>query len=227
MIALLAGCASNSEQAASMTTPKVDMIDRGIWFEAAEQGNTQLVRALLDDGIDPLVDHDGLTALHIAARQGYLDIVRLLVDAGIEVNLAPETEQAQIAAVAEHGSPQLIQLVVGRWVPADEVARAMSVRTPLNLAVEAGHHEIASVLIENGADVDLGGLWYRPLHTAVLNGDIGMIELLLQNRVRVNNSVRVHDRSSFSGFRYARPLELAVIIERDDIATLLRKHGAR
>lgn len=227
IVVALVGCAASGDPAADLARPSVDSVDRGIWFDAAEQGNSDLVRALLDDGIDPLIEREGLTALHVAARQGYLDITRLLVVAGVDVNLVPDSVEAQIAAVAEHGSPRMIQLVVGRSVPANEVARAMNVRTPLNLAVAAQHYEVADYLIDNGADVDLGGVWYRPLHTAVLNGDLEMVELLLDSRARVNNAVRIHDRSTFAGFRYARPLELALIIERDDIATLLRKHGAR
>ena len=54
-----------------------------------------------------------------------------------------------------------------------------------------------------------------------------MVELLLDSNARVNKSVRIHDRSTFAGFRYVRPLELARIIDREDIASLLRKHGAR
>ena len=224
---LLGGCASHGDPGTEDARPGVDSVDRRIWFEAAEQGHSGLIRALLDEGVDPLIEHEGLTALHVAARQGDLDVVRVLVGAGVDVNLAPDLDESQLAAVAGHGSPQMIQLIVGRNVPADEVARAMSERTPLNLAVEAGHHEVAAYLLESGADVDLGGVWYRPLHTAVLNGDLEMVELLLDSRARVNESVRIHDRSSFAGFRYVRPLELARIIERDDITSLLREHGAR
>ena len=75
--------------------------------------------------------------------------------------------------------------------------------------------------------VDSGGEWYSPLHTAVTIGDVDLVELLLENDARVNEMVRIQDRSQFAGFRYVTPLELATIIERDDIVSLLREHGAR
>ena len=224
---LLGACASNGEPAGEETGSTVDTVDRRIWFDAAEQGNTELVRTMLDDGIDPYIERAGLTALHIAARAGNYDTAELILEAGVDVNLGPDDNEAMIASAAAHGSPGMLELMTGQKLEPGQVASVMSIRTPLNLAVEGGHTDVASMLIEHGADVDSGGEWYRPLHTAVTIGDIELVELLLDNGARVNEMVRIQDRSRFAGFRYVTPLELAGIIERGDIAALLREHGAR
>lgn len=227
-IAMLIGaCASTGRPATDTEGPRVDAVDSAIWFEAAEQGNAPLIRTLLEDGVDPLIERGGLTALHIAAREGHYDAAELVLEAGVDVNLGPDEDEAMIASAAAHGSPGMLELMTGRKLEPDQVASVLSIRTPLNLAVEGGHTDMASLLLEHGADVDLGGEWYSPLHTAVTIGDIELVELLLENDARVNEMVRVQDRSQFAGFRYVTPLELATIIQRDDIASLLRKYGAR
>ena len=225
-LSVLASCASVPDARESQLPP-VDIVDHRVWFEVVEAGDTELARLMLDQGIDPSIELSGLTALHIAARDGNVDLVQLLIDRGADINLGPDPEQAQLAAVAGHGSPQMIELVMGRELEPGEVAQTMNLRTPLNLAVENGHVDVARTLIESGADVNMGGAWYSPLHTAVLSGDVAMIELMLESNARVNTSIRIHDRPSFAGFRYVRPLELARLIERDDIVDLLRSHGAR
>jgi ankyrin repeat protein len=75
--------------------------------------------------------------------------------------------------------------------------------------------------------VNDGGEWYSPLYSAILFGNEELVELLLERGARVNAAVRIQDRSVFAGFRYARPLEVARIIQRDDLVTLLQRYGGR
>ena len=182
---------------------------------------------MLEEGIDPLVERRGLTALHIAARAGHRDAVRLLVDAGVDVNLGPDEASARIADAAGHGNPQIFEMMTGSEANPDAIARATALRTPLNLAVENGHTDVAALLIDAGADVNAGGEWYSPLYSAILFGDRELVELLLEHGARVNAAVRIQDRSVFAGFRYARPMEVARIIERDDLVALLQDYGGR
>jgi len=204
-----------------------DRIDARLWFEAADAGDARVLSAMLDEGIDPVAERRGLTALHIVASGGHLESARLLVDAGIDVNLGPDEADARIADAAGHGNPQLLAMMTGVEASPDAVAQATSLRTPLNLAVENGHMEVAALLLDAGADVNAGGEWYSPLYSAILFGDRELVELLLEHGARVNAAVRIQDRSVFAGFRYARPVEVARIIERDDLAALLQAYGGR
>ena len=229
-LVLMTGCHSTPESApegVGEATESIASIDRKIWFAAADTGDAETLRALLDQGMDPLIEQQGLTALHIAARQGYVDAARLFVDAGIDVNLAPNETEAALASAAGHGNPRLVELIAGGKLDPEVIASVTNLRSPLNLAVENGRAEIATLLIAAGADVNAHGDWYSPLHSAILYGDAAVVKLLLENGSNVNARIRIHDRTKFSGFRYVRPLELARIIERDDLVELVRRYGGK
>jgi len=227
---LIAGCQSAPESVpggVGEATDSAATIDRKIWFTAADAGDIETMQALLDEGMDPLIEQQGLTALHIAARHGYIDVARLFVDAGVDVNLVPNDTEAALASAAGHGNPRMVELIAGGKLDPEALASVANRRSPLNLAAENGHAEIVTLLIAAGADVDARGEWYSPLHSAILYGDAGMVELLLENGSAANARIRIHDRTKFSGFRYVRPLELARIIERDDLVELIRRYGGR
>ena len=224
------GCGSTpgaSTDGAVEAADPVDVIDRRIWFAAADAGDTDILRALLEDGLNPLTERQGLTALHIVARQGYFDAATLFVDAGVNVNLVPDESEAALAAAAGHRNPQIVAMIAGGEMDPEAIASVSNLRSPLNLAVENGHADVAALLLGAGADVNASGEWYSPLHSAVLYGDAEIVASLLANGARTNTRIRIHDRTKFSGFRYVGPVELARIIERDDLVELLRSHGGR
>ena len=52
--------------------------------------------------------------------------------------------------------------------------------SPLHLAVRSGHQDIAELLIEKGADIEVRDHGdYTPLHNAAWNGNLEMVKLLL------------------------------------------------
>jgi ankyrin repeat protein len=230
LVACLVACQTAPGDSAASSHPTrrpPDSIEARAWFDAADTGNAGILSVMLDEGIDPLVERQGLTALHIVAGGGYLDAVQVLVDAGVDVNIGPDESDTRIANAAGHGSPQIFAMMIGREPDPDTIARATSLRTPLNLAVENGHTDVAALLIEAGADVNAGGEWYSPLCSAILFGDAELVELLLEHGARADDAVRIQDRSVFAGFRYVIPVEVARIIERDDLVALLEAHGGR
>jgi len=227
---LTMGCQSMSESApegVGEASSSATSIDRNIWFTAADAGDTETLRALLEEGMDPLIERQGLTALHISARQGHIGAVRLIIDAGVDVNLEPNETEATLASAAGHGNPRMVELIAGGKLDPAAIAAVTNLRSPLNLAVENGHAETARLLIAAGADVNAHGEWYSPLHSAILYGDAATADLLLENGASVNARIRIQDRTKFSGFRYVRPLELARIIERDDLVDLVQRYGGR
>ncbi|MEL6106058.1 MAG: ankyrin repeat domain-containing protein [Planctomycetota bacterium] len=107
---------------------------------AAERGNVEAVDCLLKADAD--WGHklkSGFTALHFAARQGRGRVVRRLLDAGADVN-------ARMNPLNESGrNPR----------------KGMS---PLMLAVESAHFELALKLVQWGADPNDQRSRYAPLH---------------------------------------------------------------
>lgn len=72
---------------------------------AANIGNSDAVKALLDNGADAnQVNHNGVTALHCASWHGHTSIVQLLCEAGANIHLTePNGSTAlQIAQLKHH-----------------------------------------------------------------------------------------------------------------------------
>ena len=97
-------------------------------------------------------------------------------------------------------------------------------RTPLHLAAENGHKEIASLFLDKGAQADFGN-WSdkTALHYAAEKGHIEIIELLLSKGANVN---------ALGGAQTGTPLDFATRFKRNKAADLkaadlLRKHGGK
>ena len=74
---------------------------------AAQHGQTEVVRLLLDAGVDPnrfnpAGYHAGSTPLHQAAYGGHADVVRLLVDRGVRLDIRDEDFDGTPLGWAEH-----------------------------------------------------------------------------------------------------------------------------
>lgn len=112
---------------------------------AAAEGHTAVVRALMDAGADVKATLDsGFQAFHFAVRGGHLDTVRAFLAAGADVNA-----MMQRPARAGSGRP------IGARGPRT---------TPLMLAIQNGHFELAIALVDAGADPNDARTGFTPLH---------------------------------------------------------------
>ncbi|PWU12048.1 MAG: hypothetical protein C5B51_01510 [Terriglobia bacterium] len=110
---------------------------------AAAEGHTAAVRTLIHAGADINTKTGvGFTAFLFAARQGHLETVRVFLEAGVDVN-------AMMQRPAEQGAPRI--LTSGRT-------------SPLMLAVQNGHYELAIALVDAGADPNDRRTGFAPLH---------------------------------------------------------------
>ncbi len=116
---------------------------------AAAEGHTAVVRALLDAGAELKATLDsGFQAFHFAVRAGHLDTVRAFLAAGADVNA-----MMQYAGRAGRGRPG------GARGPGT---------SPLMLAVQNGHYELAIALVDAGADPNDVRTGFTPLHTIAM-----------------------------------------------------------
>ena len=119
---------------------------------AAAEGHTEIVDALLAAKADfqtPLED-SGFNAFYFAIREGKTDVVRLFLKAGADINDAMNPKNAR-GKNAKKGT------------------------SPLLLAVENGHYDLAVELLERGANPNDARSGYTVLHslTWIRKPDIG------------------------------------------------------
>lgn len=108
---------------------------------AAADGYVDVVDALITAGADVNTQlNSGFTALFFAVREGRTAVTLRLLDAGCNVNAVMQTSQG-----FKFGSGKLSM-------------------TPLLMAVENGHFELAEVLLEAGADPNAEPSGYTALH---------------------------------------------------------------
>src|SRR5215471_13343367 len=117
---------------------------------AAAEGNTDVVRTLMNAGADIKTTLDsGFTAFFLAVREGRLETVRAFLAAGIDVN-APLPRPENGPRTAGGGS-----YIKG-------VDRGTS---PLLLAVQNGHFDLAVALLDAGANPNDARSGFTALHT--------------------------------------------------------------
>lgn len=123
--------------------------------EAADTGNLDEVRRLLDSGIsiDARLPGQG-TPLIVAARNGDLAMVNALLGAGASVDLPSLRDGNPLIMAAQHGHHDVVDALIEAGADVNAVVRYDE--TPLITAVRAGQFEIVQCLVEKGADVNLG-----------------------------------------------------------------------
>jgi ankyrin repeat protein len=135
------------------------------------------------------------------------------------VNAKDEDGYTPLYAVAGGGHKEIAELLIAKG--ADVNPKREDGATPLLIASVAGHKEVAELLIAKGADVnakDKKG--WTLLQHAVMMSKREIVDLLITKGADVNAKVAPSDRF----FKGKTPLDLA---SKDEIADLLRKHGAK
>ena len=174
--------------------------------EAAITGNVAVMKHLLEAGADvESPNPDGQTALMIVARTSNVEAARLLLSHGANVN-AVERWRGQTALMwsAAERQPLMVKELVAAGAnvnarsTADEWERQVSGEprakylptggfTPLLYAAREGCVECARILVEGGADVNLGNPdQVNPLLLATLNGQYDVASYLLAHGANPN-----------------------------------------
>jgi ankyrin repeat protein len=146
---------------------------------AARIGNVELVQALLESGaaVDAREEHFGQTALMVAAREGQVEAARVLLEAGADANAQTKPE-APPRFIPPSESPEGLSrgagIIRAGW-PDGRGKRypAGGSKTPLLYATREGHLDVARLLLERGATIELAdGNGVTPLINAIVNASI-------------------------------------------------------
>jgi ankyrin repeat protein len=116
---------------------------------AAAEGHATVVRALIEAGstINATLP-SGFTPLFFAVREGHIDVVRVLLEAGANVNETMKPNKEDRPAPTLNASYKPVR----------------NGTSPLMLAVENGHFELAIALVAAGADPNDQRSGFSPLH---------------------------------------------------------------
>ena len=129
------------------------------------------------------VDQKSLTsALIVACKAGCTRAARLLVSKRADVNGCKEEGDSPLCSAIFAGSSQLVALLLD--VGADPNIALPEHGTVLNIACKQEHYEIASKLIDAGANTNPESC--SPLESACEANFIDIVELLLENRTNPN-----------------------------------------
>jgi ankyrin repeat protein len=116
---------------------------------AAAEGHAAVVRALIEAGADINATlESGFTPFFFAVREGHINVVRALLEAGVDVK-----EPLRRLEKAPEGSTDYAS------------SRSARGTSPLLLAVQNGHFELAIALVDAGADPNDLQTGFTPLHT--------------------------------------------------------------
>jgi uncharacterized protein len=174
--------------------------------EAAITGNVEVIRKLLAAGAKvEQANADGMTPLMIIARTSNVEAAKLLLKQGAQVNAreqwrgqtalmwaAAEAQPAMVKLLIEHGADVNARSRVNDWerqVTAEprKQARPAGGFTPLLYAARRGCAQCAQLLLDGGADINLGDPdRVTPLLLATLNLNFDTAALLVRRGADVN-----------------------------------------
>ncbi|MGQ0814933.1 MAG: ankyrin repeat domain-containing protein [Gemmatimonadota bacterium] len=121
---------------------------------AVRGGHLEAARILLDEGADPNVEANVMTALDLAMFSPRpLEMLRLLIARGASLTSSRGYQASPLAFAAEQGDPQAIRLLLTKGARIDAADRARI--TPLMAAARAGHSEAVKLLLQAGANPNL------------------------------------------------------------------------
>lgn len=183
---------------------------------ATKHGHTKVMEILLENGADVTQKGTGCgTPLQWAARNGQVNAARILLDAGADV-CNKGTSSECLPLIDAVGSDQIEMVAFLLSKGANVNAKASYNRTPLFIAVCRRNVELASLLLETGAEANIMSNGRTALIASVLNDDVKMTELLLAHGANVNTQSEYH----------STPLYIAYRRDNIEIGQILLQHGA-
>ncbi|KUJ10376.1 ankyrin [Mollisia scopiformis] len=154
-----------------------------LWL-AADCGDKELVDILLSRGLDPNTSSYCFNALHQAAdteghkEETVTEIALTLIKAGADMDSNNLMKLSALHCACNAGNVTLIKELLTR-LPADEINVESKVcGTPLYCAAFRGYVEAVKILLDAGADINIGWKEESPLQAAIAQEHKEVIELL-------------------------------------------------
>ncbi|KAJ3019819.1 UNVERIFIED_CONTAM: hypothetical protein HDU68_010490 [Siphonaria sp. JEL0065] len=155
---------------------------------AAQYGHLALVKKFVESGANKIAGNFELnTPIHLAASYGHTAIVDYLLDQGVDVDVLNYYQRNPLHLAVDNDCLDTVRLLISRGSSlnlVDNVGRW----TPLLMACGGGFKQVASLLLEKGANVDaLDKCGKSALHLAAEKGCKEIVRELLQYSANVNS----------------------------------------
>uniref|UniRef100_A0AAQ6AHC1 Ankyrin 3a n=1 Tax=Amphiprion ocellaris TaxID=80972 RepID=A0AAQ6AHC1_AMPOC len=199
------------------------------YLRAARAGNLEKVLDYLKTGVEiNICNQNGLNALHLASKEGHVEVVAELLKLGATVDAATKKGNTALHISSLAGQTEVVKELVNNGANVNAQSQVgytqhapltvLSPRmqdgfTPLAVALQQGHDQVVSLLLENDTK---GKVRLPALHIAARKDDTKAAALLLQN----DHNADVESKSGFT------PLHIAAHYGNINVATLLLNRGA-
>ncbi|XP_076395542.1 uncharacterized protein LOC143265743 isoform X1 [Megachile rotundata] len=128
---------------------------------AASNGDMQIVRKMLKDGID-INDHDfeGRAPLHFAVSNGHVDIVNLLLENGADVSQVTKKGNTSLHIAASKNYKEIVEILL-QHISRDKLLKYVNAKTTgsgatsLHIAAINGSLDIVKSLLTHGATYNI------------------------------------------------------------------------
>lgn len=116
-------------------------------YSVANRGLDVIVASLCEEGAETdWRDHDGATALHMAARNGYVETVKVLVDNNTNIDLSSIRGQTALMWAARNGHQTTVRFLLEH--KADWTLKDRDGWNAADWAIVGSHNEIAKALLD-------------------------------------------------------------------------------
>lgn len=158
-------------------------------IKAASEGNTEQVKALIEEGYNVNTeDRNGNTLVHWAAYTDNVDLLKFLKEKGADLKAVNHFGEQAIHAADKANKVQAAAYLKEQGV--DVNVQDKSRERPIHEAARKGHVEMIQWLCENGAEVNVAASEDRmPVHLVAENGNIAAMDVLVKHGADVNISL--------------------------------------
>ena len=193
---------------------------------AAYDGRLDIVSYLVEHGADVNARQSyGNTPLMVTCLNGHVNVATYLVEHGANIHLQDNDGYTCLHFAAQRGHVEVVSklLALGAKENQDYVnARDNSGTTPLITTCSNGHMNVATYLVEHGANIHLQDKnGYTCLHNAAETGHVEVVSKLLGLGAKENQDY-VNARNNF----VSTPLMVACSNGHVNVATYLVEHDA-
>ena len=180
-----------------VTSPsqKNKFFDSEEFYSAIQQGDTETVKRLLDEGQNPDPATSKYTPIMFAASEGHTEILRAILEHHPRLNRINKNGYTALHIAAISGDTDCVKLLLDYGI--DLNIKTKEDDTALHKAIMLNNPEMVRLLLQKGADPNVDNARkYRPIDLAILKSNYEIIEELLKNGAQPSEGDTFEDLKS-------------------------------